>query len=214
MNQTVIKQLRALVPPRPLTWQEAKTIAERQATILLELLGQREPAVNVSLLAELPRIKVAVEQLGGISGFSQWSKGRWLVVINKNDSRTRRRFTLGHEFKHVLDNPFIKDMYSKLGKSMEERHRIIERICDYFAACLLMPRNWVKQQWANGIQNTMALAAIFNVSEAAMDRRLRDLHLIEDVDRHTVSFASLSQPVSAYLRKPPMRQHERYCPAI
>lgn len=203
MHTSIVKQLRALVPSRPLTWSEARNIAERQSTVLLELLGQRKPEVDTDLIAKLPRIEVKYEprlNAGGVSGFTHWSRGRWLVVINKGDSWTRRRFTLGHEFKHILDHPFIKDVYSGLGKSDAERHRITEQICDYFAACLLMPRNWVKQHWANGIQGTAALAAIFNVSEVAMDRRLRELRLIAPSDRH-MNLRQLSQPVRNYFRK-------------
>jgi Zn-dependent peptidase ImmA (M78 family) len=53
-----------------------------------------------------------------------------------------------------------------------------ERMCDYFAACLLMPRSWVKRLWAaGGTQETEALAATFVVSPAAMSRRLQELGL-------------------------------------
>ncbi|GAA5126135.1 ImmA/IrrE family metallo-endopeptidase [Haloechinothrix salitolerans] len=90
---------------------------------------------------------------------------------------TRRRFTLSHEFKHVLDHPFIKVIYNDLGKNAAERERQIEQLCDYFAGCLLMPRNWLKRAWSNGVQDQAALAAMFNVSEAAMAVRLQQIGL-------------------------------------
>lgn len=214
MNTSIIRQVRALVPLRPLTLHEARSVAERQATLLLELLGQRQPAVDVGLISELPRVEVKVEpdlQLGGISGFSQWSRGRWLIVVNQDDSSTRRRFTLGHEFKHVLDHPFIKEIYSRLGNSEDERHRITEQICDYFAACLLMPRNWLKREWANRIQDPAALAAKFNVSEAAMTIRLRELRLAEAKSRH-MSLRGWSRSARSYFRKNPGTQPD-VCPA-
>lgn len=210
MHTSIIRQLRALMPNRPLELHEARSIAERQATLLLELLGQREPAVDVGLIAELPRVEVKVEpklHLGGVSGFSQWSRGRWLIVINRDESGTRRRFTLSHEFKHVLDHPYIKEIYSELGSTEEEQHRMTEQICDYFATCLLMPRNWLKSAWASGIQAPAALAAKFNVSEAAMTIRLRELHLIEPRTRH-ISLRGLSRPVRSYFRKAPVRRPE------
>ncbi|MGA5426642.1 ImmA/IrrE family metallo-endopeptidase [Streptomyces koyangensis] len=210
---SIIKRLRALMPLRPLEEHEAKIIAERQATRLLELLGEHGPAVNVGLIADLPRIEVRVEpnlHAGGISGFSQWSRGRWLIVVNRDDSGTRRRFTLSHEFKHVLDHPFIKEIYSGLGVTDKERHHITEQICDYFAACLLMPRNWLKRAWASGIQSPAALAAKFHVSEAAMTIRLRELRLIEPRTRH-ISWHGLSRPVRNYFRKAPVMQPD-VCP--
>lgn len=215
MQQSIIRQLRKLMPMRPLELHEARSIAERQATLLLELLGQREPAVDVGLIAELPRIEVKVEpSLGaaGVSGFSQWSRSRarWLIVVNRDDSGTRRRFTLSHEFKHVLDHPFIKEIYSELGSADEERHRMTEQICDYFAACLLMPRNWLKRAWASGIQSPAALAAKFNVSEAAMTIRLRELRLLESRTRN-ISLRGLSRPVRSYFRRGPVMQPE-VCP--
>ena len=44
-DTNVITQLRALMPEHAVTWSEAHSIAERQATLLLELLHVDEPAV-------------------------------------------------------------------------------------------------------------------------------------------------------------------------
>src|SRR5260370_42566163 len=74
MNQdpkTVLQRLRALTPARALQHHEAQGIAERQATRLLVILEQREPPVDVGLIAELPRIEVRVvanRDIGGLSG--------------------------------------------------------------------------------------------------------------------------------------------------
>src|SRR5690348_10315698 len=183
--KTILQKLRVLVPARPLQHHEAQGIAERQATRLLALLDQREPPVEVGLIAELPRIEVRVvpnRDIAGLSGMSQWLKkeSRWLIAVNGDDSQTRRRFTLGHEFKHILDNPCINALYPKSEQSGDDR---AERMCDYFAACLLMPRPWVKRLWAQGVQDAAVLAATFNVSPAAMNRRLQDLGLVETRER-------------------------------
>jgi len=179
--RTVLQSLRALMPARGLQHHEARGVAERQAMRLLSILEQREPPVAVGLIAELPRIEVRVvpnRDLAGLSGMSQWLKAqsRWLIAVNGDDSQTRRRFTLGHEFKHIVDNPYINVLYPKSEQSADER---AERMCDYFAACLLMPRPWVKRLWAQGVQDAAVLAATFNVSPAAMDRRLQELGVIE-----------------------------------
>jgi Zn-dependent peptidase ImmA (M78 family) len=174
-HRSLLGSLRSLTPPRALEAQEAASIAERQALKLLALLDQHQPAVSVSLIAELPRIEVRVEPRLPVSGFSQWSRGRWLIGINKDDAPVRRRFTLAHEFKHVLDHPFIDVAYPDAkGKPSDAK---AEAICDYFAACLLMPRPWIKQAWTSGIQDQQALAQLFGVSEAAMALRLRRLGL-------------------------------------
>ena len=184
----ILRHLRALQPDRNLEDHEARHVAERQALRLLQILGQTDPAVNVSLIAELPRIEVRVEPNLPVSGFSQWNRGRWLLAVNKDDSLVRRRFTLAHEFKHILDNPFISRAYlDRKGKPDEE---FAEKICDYFAACLLMPRPWIKREWINGLQDQALLAQLFNVSEAAMAIRLRQIGLAEPRSR----FESLKTP--------------------
>lgn len=184
----LLGSLRALMPPRALEPHEAAGIAERQALKLLGLLDQHQPAVNVAAIAELPRVEVRVEPKLPISGFSQWSRGRWLIGINQDDAPVRRRFTLAHEFKHVLDHPFIDRAYvDRRGRPSEAR---AEAICDYFAACLLMPRPWVKQAWVGGIQDQRALAQLFGVSEAAMALRLRQLGVTTERRRWT----ALCQP--------------------
>ena len=211
--QSIIRQLRSLMPLRPLEEHEARSIAERQAIKLLELLGQHEPSVNVGLIIELPRVEVKVEpnlHVGGVSGFSQWSRGRWLIVVNRDDSPTRRRFTLSHEFKHVLDHPFVKVIYSELGENDADRNRMTEQICDYFAGCLLMPRNWLKRAWANGVQDQAALAAMFDVSEAAMAIRLQQIGLTEPRARQAHFKSRLPRSVASYFREAPVTQPAAY----
>ena len=92
-------------------------MAERQAAKLLSLLGMSEAPVDVSQVNDLPRIEVRVDsRLArlGISGLSESSRGYWRITINRADAITRRRFTLAHEFKHVLDHPFVRtERYSK-----------------------------------------------------------------------------------------------------
>ena len=191
---TVIRELRTLTPSYPLADYQARSIAERQAMKLLELFDMREAPVDVSVIAKLPRVEVAVRstrELAGLSGLSEWSKGRWLIAVNRDDSPTRRRFTLSHELKHIIDHPFMRVLYAdRLGRIDQRR---AEEMCDYFAACLLMPRPWVKYAWTTLTQDQTQLAAYFRVSPAAMARRLSDLGLSEPHPRHDV-------PVARYFR--------------
>ena len=59
----------------------------------------------------------------------------------------------------------------------DDRAKRAERLCNYFAACLLMPRPWVKHDYYGGLQRPRALARRYYVSEEAMDTRLRELGL-------------------------------------
>ena len=179
---SVITTLRDNVPIRPLTVPESLRIAELQATKFLALSGLVEPPFDEAAISKLPHVQVERIFPAPSSGASQWSRGRWLIVVNGSESQGRQRFTLGHEFKHVLDNPFIHVLYP--GTSLTSAHDRAEQVCDYFAACLLMPRLWLKRAWAAN-QNVRSLAQHFEVSAAAMRVRLIQVGLAQPEGRHT-----------------------------
>jgi Zn-dependent peptidase ImmA (M78 family) len=55
----------------------------------------------------------------------------------------------------------------------------IEQACEYFAACLLMPRLWMKRAYFdNGIQDVPSLSRLFGVSWVAMRVRLEQLGFV------------------------------------
>ena len=173
----IVTILRDGVPIRPLTYQEALRVAELQAMKFLVLNSITEPPFPETAISGLPRVQVERIFPAPSAGATQWSHGRWLIVINGADPRGRQRFSLGHEFKHILDNPFIDFLYPETG-SMTSQERA-EQVCDYFAACLLMPRIWVKRAWTTGSQNPRTLARRFDVSLQAMRVRLEQIGLAE-----------------------------------
>jgi Zn-dependent peptidase ImmA (M78 family) len=179
------RQLRDFVPIRPLTWVESIQIAERQATRLLELAGVAVEPVAETVISRLPRIQVERIVPSPVAGASQWSRGRWLILVNGADPLGRQRFTLAHELKHVIDNPFVKILYPPAGpQSSRDR---AEAVCDYFAGCLLMPRPWVKKAWREGPQDIASLALRFQVSRQAMQVRLQQIGLVEPSRRHLLA---------------------------
>jgi predicted transcriptional regulator len=198
---TILRELRGLMPARQLEAHEARSVAERQATKLLALLDIRDAPVDVSLIADLPRIEVRVDaRLArlGISGLSESSRGQWRITINRTDAPTRRRFTLAHEFKHILDHPYVHTLYPH---HAQRENPQAEQACDYFAACLLMPRPWVKRLWTGGLQDIDGLAARFRVSPAAMARRLQQLGIVDREQRCPTPLPGYD--VSRYFRAAP-----------
>ena len=177
-----IAMLRGLMPDRPLGMAESFRIAELQANKLIELLGLERPPVANEAIAGLPRIKAERVSPLHSSGFATWSGGWWHIVLNGSEPWTRQRFSLAHELKHVIDHPFIERAYPKVvGHTAGDR---AEQICDYFAACLLMPKAWVKRLYCNkGVQELAPLARRFAVSQMAMRVRLLQLGLIEPLPR-------------------------------
>ncbi len=172
----VLAILRSLMPKRLLTTREAEIVAELQANRLLELAGLPQAPIPNELITELPRIAVRVDPDLPVSGCAQWVSGRWLISINGSEPWTRQRFSLAHELKHVLDHPAVNIIYAGDEQA--------EHLADYFAACLLMPRRYVRTAWYEGMQSLAALSEHFGVSERAMAVRLQHLGLRQPAPRH------------------------------
>lgn len=179
-----IARLRALVPHRPLGLREAEGIAERQANRLraeIEILG---PIVAEDDLTSLPWLTVTRRENFPTSGMATKTDYGWVIVLNSSEAMVRQRFSLAHEIKHVLDDGLIDlggGLYpSTHGYSADER---TERVCDRFAAALLMPKVLLRADWADGLQDIAKLARRYHVSRAAMSVRLSQLGLIEPTPR-------------------------------
>lgn len=181
MKPGVITQVRDLMPIRPLNQGEALGLAERQALAFLRLAGITDPAVPEAAISELPRLEVHRAPALPVSGLAHWSRGRWLILLKASEAPARQRFSLGHELKHILDHRFVDTLYAEIPD--QARAEFIERVCDYFAACLLMPRPWVKRAWTSGVQGLPALASRFGVSQSAMQVRLNQLGLVDRASR-------------------------------
>ncbi len=163
-------QLRRQAPYRPLHFREALVVAERQAASLRQATGSMEAyAFPLEHLTNSPHLNVS-EVVGlPVSGVSRWSGRQWQISVAAGDALVRQRFTISHEFKHVLDHP-RRDALSETQ---------IERVADHFAACLLMPKRLVVRLWGRGIQDIELLAEQFEVSTAALRYRLHQLMLVE-----------------------------------
>jgi hypothetical protein len=177
MSRGVIAQVRDIVPIRPLTRAEAYRIAELQAAKFLEVSGITNGPVCETAISELPYVRVQRLSPLPVSGATQWSNGTWMVLLNGGEVMARQRFSLAHEFKHILDHRFIDILYQRIPEP--DRHAFIESVCDYFSGCLLMPRPWMKRLWGEGVQRPADLAKQFGVSQLAAQVRLSQLGLGE-----------------------------------
>jgi hypothetical protein len=174
---TILQQLRALTPPRGLSYVDALSVAERQALRLLQLLMLDGPLVPEEALTGLPRLRVERISPLPASGATQWIHGRWVILLNGAEAPVRQRFSLAHELKHVIDHERIKVLYPDSGGM--SGHERAEQVCDYFAGCLLMPRPWLKRAWTSGLQDLGQLSRQFGVSRQAMQVRLLQTGLME-----------------------------------
>lgn len=119
-----------------------------------------------------------------ISWLVQKKWNEYEIYINKKQSKTRMAFTLAHELWHIMlehfdDNDILVD---SLFRDNKETWNIInnnekEKEANFFASCLLMPKDQVLEQW-NKHKKVSTLAVFFNVSEAAMWSRIMNLWLL------------------------------------
>ena len=106
----------------------------------------------------------ALLQVGPVSG-------TWGVLIRQYDAPTRQRFSLAHEIAHVALG-IVGDEWRYMGEVAARGTRNpAERMCDYYAAALLMPRALVCRA-AQETPDLMKLASRFGVSEQSMRIRL------------------------------------------
>ena len=112
--------------------------AENLRVALLALTGVTGPPVPEQVIECLPRVEVHYRRRQGLSGTTKWTGGRWVILVNRNETWGRQRFSLAHEFKHVLDWSKADAMYRHGSRTAEFQS---ERAADAFAASLLMPKS-------------------------------------------------------------------------
>lgn len=108
-----------------------------------------------------------------------------VIILNKHDSSSRKRFTCAHELGHYVRNTETIDDYKKLEYEhidfRDERSSsgcIEEEIfANNFAANLLMPRHEVIKKHKEGMPKVL-MSDYFGVSDEAITYRLKNLNLI------------------------------------
>lgn len=190
---STLSRLRALSPNVRLTRDDTRVIAERQANKLIELLGAHD-GIHESHIADLPRIRIIREALP-TSGLSYWNGIEWIIVLNESESPTRQRFSLLHEYKHVIDHGQQQTLYAS--------EREAELAADYFAACVLMPKRDLKRVYCTVTQRVEALADYFGVSPSALRIRLEQTGLTE-------AFTFTRTPRCARPVKTPWQRSQRF----
>lgn len=185
-GETWLQELRALMPPRPLRRHEALRIAEWQAGRLREQLDLQDPALPTSSLLDLPFITAVIHRprLPQSALLTKTDRG-WVAVLSSDEPLVRRRFSLVHEVKHLLDDAAMSRRIGGLYcTGARDPNVLAEEVCDYFAACLLMPKLLLRRDWCDGRQKVADLAARYEVSTRAMERRLAQIGLHTSASRH------------------------------
>jgi Zn-dependent peptidase ImmA (M78 family) len=175
--RSVLASLRALVPNRPLTLREALNLAELQANHLLRYFQIETASVPEEIVSQLPRVRVIREYSLPVSGAAHWNGRYWIVTVNGDEPASRQRFSLMHEFKHVLDHTTKHFLYHD--RPFQTAEEQAERVANYFAASLLMPKRMMKRLWCQGNQDIVRLAEMLSVSPQAVRFRLDQIGLTD-----------------------------------
>lgn len=174
---SVIARLRSLVPFRVLSYAQARTLAERLASSFLKLYALDQMPVPAAIVGDLPKVRIEVDRDMPLnaSGSSVWDSraSSWVILVNGWEPATRQRFTVFHEFFHIVVHRHVE----RAGIFRHLTNEQIESIADYFAGCVLVPKWQLIRAWANGVQTTEALGSHFAVSARAMEVRLDQVRL-------------------------------------
>lgn len=178
----LIAELRSLAPKRPLTYGESLALARLQATKLRAWATVTSPDINLVWLLNQTTVPVNLvpsHELGEESGLTTNAiSGRLEMYLNRAEPAQRQRFSLLHEFKHVLDFTDADRLHQALGSGNPKvQVDQIELIANEFAGQVLMPKRLVVSAYLK-TQNLPLTASLFNVSAEAMKTRLTKLGLI------------------------------------
>jgi len=152
-------------------------LIEFAADCFLQRAGIRHPPVPINLAMQADPengVEVRLVPLEAYHGGLWRSRGKWIVHLNSNDTPARRRFTLFHEVFHIRAH--LKTTTPVFAKVGFDKASFNESLADYFAACVLAPPNWVKEEWAK-FKDQSKMAAHFNVPSAIMHVMLKRVGL-------------------------------------
>lgn len=179
-SPSVLAILRQLVPKRELRRSEALRIAELQAARFRAVTGSETGPLEEAVVAALPRIRIERRTLP-TSGLSYWNGEVWVIALNDSEPAARQRFTLMHEYKHIVDHGATDRLY--VATATRPTSEQAEQAADYFAGCVLMPRLLMKRAWGEGTQSLTALGRLFAVSPRAIEVRLAQIGITEPTTR-------------------------------
>jgi hypothetical protein len=137
-----------------------------------DVSGPPVPVDVINLFDQRRPIEIRFLPLRRFLGCTWLVEKEWVVHLNSNASPEVNNFTAFHEGFHIIcGNSGLA--FSRAGR----RYRpVSERLADYFAASILMPRNSVRGIWPE-VKDIGRMAGIFKVPEPVMKDWLTRLRL-------------------------------------
>lgn len=123
----------------------------------------------------------------GVEGETDWQT-RTVYISDKVKNTGRQRFTIAHEIGHIaLHIPLFKAHLQQTPLFRHEtylfRDKDMEWQADYFASCILMPRDAVLTRFGDAsIINVNEIMSTYGTSREAATIRMKELGLLLDIN--------------------------------
>lgn len=172
----LLAALRALLPTQPVTLGDFLTLTTSLSRAFRTLSGVSGDHLPTSTLESRAVVRIEETELP-VSGFSYWDPGarQWVIALNEDESDALHRFTMFHEFGHIIWDQAEHLMYAEMPRISHDR--FAEIMADLFAFEVLMPRASVERLVGDGVIDVATLARRFEVTRSLMRLRLNDLDL-------------------------------------
>jgi Zn-dependent peptidase ImmA (M78 family) len=159
--------------------EKVKKTPDEVALELLEESGISEPPVNLEKICKHLRISLEESDKIDFDGciMREKKKDFTLVLVNKNITDGRRRFTIAHEIGHLVLEHLTEIKKFNCGENGLVKNEK-EREADSFASRLLMPEKWIKgilEEGIYGMETINTIASLFQVSQTAAAIRLAEI---------------------------------------
>ena len=97
-------------------------------------------------------------------GRTTWVDGRPRIELRADRPAARMRFTLAHEIAHVL----VAQDQTVARRTQGLDHDVLETLCDWVAASILMPRDWMQRFAERDDYNLSLLRLIANHADVSL----------------------------------------------
>jgi Zn-dependent peptidase ImmA (M78 family) len=150
----------AMLPDRPIQ----SHLAEHLAKSMLSGIDAFPP-INLDVLAERLGVREIRDSPLKEDGRTTWQTGRPVIELREDRPATRRRFTLAHELAHVL---IARDRTRSVYRASQMSDESEEALCDWVAAAVLMPYEWIKPYASREMLNLSLLRLVAHRAEVSL----------------------------------------------
>lgn len=166
-SEPTLRVLRRLLPAKPIDLEELLDLIRELASELRRVSEVDTDRLPHTVVTDIPSIHAEYTTMP-VAGYAYWDTDdkRWVIRINQDEAIEDRRFTLLHEFAHILWHNYESCLFS--GLNHDNRRRLAEHAADLFAGEALIPTALLKRHYAAGLRDVEALAEHFAVTPDAI----------------------------------------------